>query len=1307
MQRSLANAVTRLQVLGQQVKQHGACSLPGVSIDYKRLEPLVHRAVARGFVTVEHARFVLKGLWFGFDLGIDVAKMRGRRWFRNYASAEEHRAQVTAALRDRVRAAKTVALCKCAFRDARLLPWDVCRVFPLGAVKKPLEPDAVRPVSDHTVTGLKEATDLESLKHTLGACEEIQSLFGKGSFMRMMDVAGAFPLLPLAPHLWIYFLCWWYTVDEAGHPDEMWLYAHLTGDFGAAGMPGTWKIFFTDVMIGVARSEGVLTLPMPVYVDDCAAIGPVAAQVDAEGIALRDWLESLGVTMKKLKERAAATLQLALGFWWDSIARTRTLEEKKLHAYIAQLREFAGRSVLTLREMQQVGGRMQRAVLTLPRGAMCFLATLFALMRGLSFPWQRRRTSRVLRADFAVVADLLEANQGGGLFAFDHLERAPAVYTDASKESRYAGGGYISMCGKYRWWFYGGATSRQPIDFLEGDAVLLAAMDLAPSWAGKLVPLYIDNRSFQLSAVKGWSKAARLYMQLRTLFLLSVKYECVFEFHWISTHDNVLADALSRKDGEPLFLRRVADMAPLDAGCSLQRHESSGLIRKFGKEYSSDITGDGHLTAAERGDAVVRVAPGKGLGLFARVPLAKDTPVARMMMPCWDNYERAVQRALRLGQPHDSVPVGTGGWAAYDLSWGTASHQPPMWYRLNHAHATLANTEMRDVMVDGCRMMVWYTRRAVEADEELCFPYDGDYSMGGSVDPAWNRDAYAAADRRSETGEHHILTGKRSRSQRTLYDPSSNATNSRRVRRTARSAPPIDSNTRNESYRVSSSASPGRLRSLPRSTAGALHAPVSPEVVHLPSSSDEEAPAEEIASACNHPPARTGALHLRGSGLMPGEDVAPFTSRDEMFARMLSGDLSSARRCGEALRMHYTPSVLGFQRVSFAHLDAEDCMGALRLCLLGAKDGVREVVLRPHSQRARQAVLRFGRNWPDARDNGVSRGTSKVAFSVPYSRASIFVGLPSQGLATRADEIMDSRLAESSQASISAALGHWRVLCGRHRWPEVIASDDPSRGGKMASFMIYMVDETELAGTSILNYTWALRAYMKHSRQLDPVMGVIEWDDWSQAVSVVAWVPSEPRRMVPLSLIEEALKRVDVSSFKEVQAACMMLMLLYTFARSETPCPKTLDGFDEDQHLMVTDVRFAAQPFRLLVRLKRIKQDQRIERPEARGDGDWIWIGDTPDHPLFSIKVWTQRLFALHGAARRPNAPFFVAPEDRQQPLTYQTGMRHVRELWEKASSHDEAMKYGLHSLRRQGHGLHTRQAWWRRGLGGGSRWLA
>jgi hypothetical protein len=223
MQKSLASAADMLQALAQQVKQSGACSLPGVSIDYDRLRPQVERAVAQGFVSNADATFVLQGLWFGFDLGVDVTKLKGKRWFRNYTSAEEHREQVTEAVRDRVEARKTIALCACRFRDARLLPWPSCRVFPLGAVPKPLEPEKVRPVSDHTRSGLKDATDDTGLKHTITALQDIARSLLPGHVMRMMDVSGAFPLLPLAPALWVYFLHWWFTVDGQRDADEMWL----------------------------------------------------------------------------------------------------------------------------------------------------------------------------------------------------------------------------------------------------------------------------------------------------------------------------------------------------------------------------------------------------------------------------------------------------------------------------------------------------------------------------------------------------------------------------------------------------------------------------------------------------------------------------------------------------------------------------------------------------------------------------------------------------------------------------------------------------------------------------------------------------------------------------------------------------------------------------------------------------------------------------------------------------------------------------------------------------------------------------
>ena len=51
--------------------------------------------------------------------------------------------------------------------------------------------------------------------------------------------------------------------------------------------------------------------------------------VDSEGAALAAFLRMLGIYIKEIKDRAAAQVQLALGFWWDSINRTRTLSERK------------------------------------------------------------------------------------------------------------------------------------------------------------------------------------------------------------------------------------------------------------------------------------------------------------------------------------------------------------------------------------------------------------------------------------------------------------------------------------------------------------------------------------------------------------------------------------------------------------------------------------------------------------------------------------------------------------------------------------------------------------------------------------------------------------------------------------------------------------------------------------------------------------------------------------------------------------------------------------------------------------------
>ena len=142
-------------------------------------------------------------------------------------------------------------------------------------------------------------------------------------------------MLPIRPDLWPFFMCRAFANPGDSHQS---LFMHLTGDFGAAGLPGTFKIFLVDVVIQMARYASVLRLPMPVYVDDMALIAPSEDVANDEMAAFQSWASKVcGLAFKFLKDRPAARRQLYLGFWWDSISLTRTLEEHKLVSYLALL----------------------------------------------------------------------------------------------------------------------------------------------------------------------------------------------------------------------------------------------------------------------------------------------------------------------------------------------------------------------------------------------------------------------------------------------------------------------------------------------------------------------------------------------------------------------------------------------------------------------------------------------------------------------------------------------------------------------------------------------------------------------------------------------------------------------------------------------------------------------------------------------------------------------------------------------------------------------------------------------------------
>ena len=317
--------------------------------------------------------------------------------------------------------------------------------------------------------------------------------------------------------------------------------------------------------------------------------------------------------------------------------------------------------------------------------------------------------------------------------------------------------------------------------------------------------------------------------------------------------------------------------------------------------------------------------------------------------------------------------------------------------------------------------------------------------------------------------------------------------------------------------------------------------------------------------------------------------------------------------------------------------------------------------------------------------DGPKAAKSDHKLSVPYQRASVYVGIPNQAVTKWLEDVLDSRLGTSSHRSINAALGHWDRARGPHGWARVIASDDPQRGGKLVTFVWQMSENTDLVGASIANYVWAFRQWLKAQRQLDPIYGIMEWDDFMQGVQVKTFVPAEPRKKVPLWLVRDALEKVDKTSFWQVQAAHLMLVLLFTFSRSETPVAKAYSGdeaFDAAKQVTVADIKVVRGA--LWVRLKGIKQDPRMQRPSAHGNEDWVVIGDVKDS-VFSISTWTQLLFQFHGQKRAQDAPFYLA-RDRVRPYIYKEATKDVRELWANVVGPAQAKTWALHGLRVAGY---------------------
>ena len=258
----------------------------------------------------------------------------------------------------------------------------------------------------------------------------------------------------------------------------------------------------------------------------------------------------LGLPVAPSKVEGPATILTFLGIKIDTVLQQIRLPQAKLARIRATLREWAGRSNPTKRQLQSLIGLLSHAA-TVVRLGRTFLRGLIELMKIAERGTQKVRLTTQCKADIQWWSVFLAEWNGISFFPPDHSVPRTAVLSDASG-SWGAGAVRLDSCE----WFqtrWPPSWSGTNIAVKELFPIVIGAAIWGSDWSGSLVHFRCDNWAVVQALTSRRAQDQLLMHLLRCLFFL----EAHFRFDHIVSHipgrENCAADALSRDNITKFF----------------------------------------------------------------------------------------------------------------------------------------------------------------------------------------------------------------------------------------------------------------------------------------------------------------------------------------------------------------------------------------------------------------------------------------------------------------------------------------------------------------------------------------------------------------------------------------------------------------------------------------------------------------------------------------------------------------------------------------------------------------------------------
>ena len=476
----------------------------------------------------------------GFPLGHD-GTIVGKHHKHNYKSSIQYKEGTHKSLLKRLAANKTAGPYEWSGNVADL-PFENCAINPLGAVPYKYEPSRARACDDPIINDA--IPDTPTFK--MSAIQQLRDGAFPYCYWLKSDVASAFLCMHLQQKDLPWMIFSWYRPDDTNFQgtDQDCLYVHTHGNFG----PRPWPYEFTMLMLYVNIACKTLGIPIPpAFIDDNIHCG-TEPDLTAMAPSYYKHLDLAGLTDKEQKRELLPMVGEILGVWFDSIRMTLSIPQDKVTRLQTTMQQHIDSKRISLTEIMHLLGYWEFCVALLPKFMRAFSFTSHIFKRVLSkLPKNKQQwIPKRMRKDLQTILQLLPTvNCTVPLQPMHGRVRADPACTDACGGKKSAGA-WVTPTG-FEWWPYTGKEKKAIIAWQEGEAVHRYIRKNTAQLSTKIAPIHIDNTTFLGALRRGFSTNRKICDLVQRILLLCYEHDIYLDLYYISSADNILADAASRQ----------------------------------------------------------------------------------------------------------------------------------------------------------------------------------------------------------------------------------------------------------------------------------------------------------------------------------------------------------------------------------------------------------------------------------------------------------------------------------------------------------------------------------------------------------------------------------------------------------------------------------------------------------------------------------------------------------------------------------------------------------------------------------------